>query len=260
MSIRHLSAIWEDPYFQSEDKSKLLVALAIADSARSEDGRAWPSIETLAAKARTSIRRTQEAIKELETDGKLTVEYRKGPMCVNVYVLLCKPDPATVAPPPRNEQQETPQPNAKDPATKRGRPRNEAAPGCTQTVRNRKEPSKEPLKNQHSLHSFDEFWKVYPKKIGKKAAARSWERLTPDEKAKAIESIPAHVSSDAWTRNNGRYIPNPQTFLNQGRWDDVLPEASLFPHGQTQPKRPTASDIDAAKTGFSGPGPKTRLL
>lgn len=110
MSIRHMSAVLEDPYYGQGDKSKLLVALILADCARTEDGKSWPSIETIARKSRTSIRGAQESVRELEKDGKIRVELNSGRGGTNCYFLLLTP--ATVAPPqplhPRNGAPEIP--------------------------------------------------------------------------------------------------------------------------------------------------------
>lgn len=124
MSIRHLSAIWEDGYYTQGDKAKLLVALAIADSARSEDGEAWPGIEYLARKARTSVRGVQEACRELEKDGRLKVQLNAGINGTNRYTVLLLVPPQPLHP-PRNEAPEIPP--------------EEAPADCTQTVRNRQE-------------------------------------------------------------------------------------------------------------------------
>jgi hypothetical protein len=86
MSIRHMTAVWDDSYYGGTDKSKLLIALAIADYA-GEDGSAWPSIETLAKKARTSVRHAQRAVRELEQDGRLSIVPQQGPNGVNLYYL-----------------------------------------------------------------------------------------------------------------------------------------------------------------------------
>ena len=75
--------------------------------------------------------------------------------------------------------------------------------------------------------TFDAFWKVYPNKTGKAYAKQCWTAL----RAKAtipcleiiIEAIEKAKKSTKWLDNNGKYIPNPATWLNQGRWDDVIP-------------------------------------
>lgn len=83
---------------------------------------------------------------------------------------------------------------------------------------------------------FAEFWKAYPKKVGKKAAEKSWQKLKPDAELfeRIMQAVTAAKSSDQWNRENGRFIPNPSTWINQGRWDDELPAAGRFqqqPHG-----------------------------
>ena len=89
---------------------------------------------------------------------------------------------------------------------------------------------------QHASHHsttladqrFETFWEAYPKKIGKTAALKAWRRVNPDAVlyARMIASIAVSKASDQWQRENGRYIPNPLTWLNQGRWEDVYPERS----------------------------------
>lgn len=72
---------------------------------------------------------------------------------------------------------------------------------------------------------FDEFWKFYPKKQGKGAAAKAWRKIKPDKAL--FEQIMAAVRDNIdrnqqWRRDNGQYIPNPSTWLNQQRWLDEL--------------------------------------
>lgn len=69
---------------------------------------------------------------------------------------------------------------------------------------------------------FDEFWKAYPKKVGKIAAQKAWKKIKMTEAlfGKIMLAISEAKKSEQWCRENGRYIPNPSTWLNQGRWDD----------------------------------------
>lgn len=69
---------------------------------------------------------------------------------------------------------------------------------------------------------FDRFWQAYPKKIGKAAAKRVWSRKRLNAKADLIvQHLEDRVRSDAqWLKNGGEFIPNPQTWLNRGGWDD----------------------------------------
>lgn len=84
-------------------------------------------------------------------------------------------------------------------------------------------PQKSPLGER-----FDRFWAIYPNKTGKQAALKTWSKLKPS--AELTESILAAVEYqktwDRWTKDGGRYIPNPATWLNQGRWEDEPPDST----------------------------------
>lgn len=84
---------------------------------------------------------------------------------------------------------------------------------------------------------FAEFWEEYPKKVGKKAAQTSWKRLKPDAELfeRIMEAVTTAKTSEQWNREGGRFIPNPATWLNQGRWDDVLTPAGTPEKQSTKP-------------------------
>lgn len=79
---------------------------------------------------------------------------------------------------------------------------------------------------------FEEFWKAYPKKVGKKAAESSWKKIKPDAELhdRIMTAIGRARVTEQWQREGGRYIPNPATWLNQGRWDDEYEEVTQ-PYG-----------------------------
>ncbi|MCD8224757.1 MAG: DUF6291 domain-containing protein [Clostridiales bacterium] len=83
---------------------------------------------------------------------------------------------------------------------------------------------------------FDQFWQLYPKKVGKKAAFNAWEKIKPDADLfnRIIQAVTAAKASDDWKKDGGRFIPNPLTWLNQGRWDDE-------PFTPVQPETPTVT-------------------
>ena len=68
---------------------------------------------------------------------------------------------------------------------------------------------------------FEAFWQAYPKKVGKKAALKAW-RCAKDrpELDALLAKIAQLKETDQWKKDGGQFIPNPATFLNQGRWDD----------------------------------------
>jgi uncharacterized protein YdaU (DUF1376 family) len=72
------------------------------------------------------------------------------------------------------------------------------------------------------LDRFTDFWQIYPKKTGKEAAKREFLRIKPSQELtdRMIEKIKELCQSDQWRREGGKFIPNPSTWLHQGRWDD----------------------------------------
>lgn len=68
--------------------------------------------------------------------------------------------------------------------------------------------------------SFEKFWSAYPKKEGKGAAYKSYQKIkAPRPTLKNIlDSIETHKKTEKW--KNKQFIPLPATFLNQRRWED----------------------------------------
>lgn len=72
--------------------------------------------------------------------------------------------------------------------------------------------------------AFEAFWIAYPKKVGKKDARRAFSKVPHAVWPRLVPAIEAQKKSRQWQRDGGQYIPNPATWLNQGRWDDEAPE------------------------------------
>lgn len=81
---------------------------------------------------------------------------------------------------------------------------------------------------------FEDFWKEYPKKVGKQDALKAWKKIHPS--AALVTTIMSTLGrakdTDQWRRDGGRYVPNPSTWLNQGRYDD---DPSTYPTGRASP-------------------------
>ena len=69
---------------------------------------------------------------------------------------------------------------------------------------------------------FAEFWNLYPRKVGKRVAQKSWDRLTAQEQSDVLEALPNHLKYWKLKNTESDYIPHPATWLNQGRWEDEL--------------------------------------
>lgn len=63
---------------------------------------------------------------------------------------------------------------------------------------------------------FDKFWFEYPKKVGKDAALKAWKKANPDI-FQVLDALQWQRESSQWRSG---YIPNPATYLNQGRFKD----------------------------------------
>lgn len=93
---------------------------------------------------------------------------------------------------------------------------------------------------------FDEFWSAYPKKVGKDAALKAWRRLkAPADTLPAIlAALDWQKKSEQWGKDGGQYIPNPATYLGQGRWQDE-------PQPQSQQWRTAPSREDGIRAAAS---------
>lgn len=67
--------------------------------------------------------------------------------------------------------------------------------------------------------SFATFWEAYPKKVGKGAAAQAFASVDVPVEI-LLEAIDRQKTQESWKQDDGRYIPNPSTWLNQRRWED----------------------------------------
>lgn len=77
-------------------------------------------------------------------------------------------------------------------------------------------------KNTPLEQRFETFWKAYPKKTGKGAAEKSFEKIRPTKElfAEMMAALEAVKTSEQWQKDSGQFIPNPATWLNQKRWED----------------------------------------
>jgi hypothetical protein len=63
---------------------------------------------------------------------------------------------------------------------------------------------------------FDEFWKLYPRRIAKNKAFLKWRRLKTDQRRAALD----HLNRQPFADVDLQFVPHPTTYLNQERWID----------------------------------------
>jgi ribosomal protein L37AE/L43A len=71
---------------------------------------------------------------------------------------------------------------------------------------------------------FEQFWKVYPKKVAKGDARKAWLQTTKIRPpfAKLIKAIYAARASKQWLKDGGEFIPHAGSWLRGERWDDEM--------------------------------------
>ena len=78
------------------------------------------------------------------------------------------------------------------------------------------------INKENYTKEFENFWKHYPKKVDKKKAKEKFIKLKPDEKLVEliIKQLERLKDTNDWKKENGKYIPNPSTWLHNKRWED----------------------------------------
>lgn len=70
---------------------------------------------------------------------------------------------------------------------------------------------------------FDKFWAIWPKhprKGGKSKCQQVWNKTYCESCAdQIVKHIAWMLTTDAWRKDAGAYIPAPLVYLNQQRWD-----------------------------------------
>ena len=106
---------------------------------------------------------------------------------------------------------------------------------------------------EHWSKAFDRWWSEYPKKVGKKPCRAIWKRIKPDADGLIYDVKQRIEMDDQWRRG---FIPNPQTYLNQERWQDEIiqakPSEYAKPDIQSQSFKTFDPDADVVV-----PGPHT---
>ncbi len=104
---------------------------------------------------------------------------------------------------------------------------------------------KKPKPSCPSAPGFDEFWTAYPKKQAKGAAKAAWAKAVklhdqngqPPLLTRCLVALASQTHSNDWTKEAGKYVPLPATWLNQERWTD-------------EPFTPETHDPDIETMGF----------
>lgn len=88
-----------------------------------------------------------------------------------------------------------------------------------------------------SVVGFDAFWEAYPRKVGKGAGRKAWEKLRPTKELtrQILQAVERDKCTEQWKRDGGQFIPYPATWLNQQRWEDMPFEEISAAMAETAP-------------------------
>jgi hypothetical protein len=183
-----------------------LVLLGIANHLG--DQGAWPSISTLARYANASERSVKRDIQELVELGELKVELQNAPTRTqyktNLYWLTIGSGVTDSA------SGVTDWVSRGDSAGKSG-----VTPVGTQNIiLTIKEPSMKQPDND-----FDNFWKLYPKKIAKADAIKAWNKATKKKTADELLKLTKAYAEGKLPED--KYIPYPASWLNKELYESV---------------------------------------
>lgn len=195
MSIRLMADVLEN---YEGDPTRKLIYLILANHAN-DQGICWPSIETVAEQANVSKRQAFRHIAALRKEARLQVKRRKEQ--TSIYRLLTSV----------NDMGDT----------------FESVMGVTQNRNSTKQVSTSSTSTTVCV-GFDEFWKAYPRKVGKGDARRAFEKA-----AKKVQLPVLLAALDLQKRgwDDPKFIPFPATWLNGERWEDEIKTESVLPEG-----------------------------
>jgi hypothetical protein len=192
-----------------------LVLLGIANHLG--DQGAWPAISTLARYANASERSVKRDIQELIDLGELRVELQNAPTKsqykTNLYWITIGSGVTDLA------SGVTDWVSRGDSSGKSG-----VTPVGTQNIiLTIKEPSKKQAEND-----FDNFWKLYPKKVAKADAIKAWNKATKTKTADELLKLTKAYAEGKLPED--KYIPYPASWLNKELYESVeVVEAKPLP-------------------------------
>lgn len=235
-----MQAVWQHA---KQSGGALVLLLAIADNAHDDGDSAYPSIGTLAKKARMTERNVNILLKQLTLAGEISIRHGEGPRGTNVYRVNLheEPTPENISPPKTFHPEKSDKggevgfrggvkPTSPKPSVNRQRepsPTVRAVPK-PRTLRADQEPG------------FERWYANYPNRQHRPDAEKAWRKLDPD--GDLFDTLMADVPE----RKRGRkwadgFVELPATYLNNRVWEDDIEPYRLA--------RPTQADHNSARRG-----------
>jgi len=212
---------------QTGNSLRNLILIILADHYAGRQGSCYPSHATIAKRCDCSARAVRTQIAILEKDGWISVERRSvdGMKTSSIYTLpLANTDRKQIP----NDRNIIPMGTEANSVGVR-----KLVPKGTE-LNAYKTPNETPIIKHPIKHtpippnSFDEFYQLYPRHIGRKNAEKAWSKLDPQEGLvnRIMMDIAERVERGHWLpEKKMQFIPHPSTYINGIRWEDaVIPD------------------------------------
>ena len=200
MSVEALNWAFKLPLKKPTQKA---VLIALANYANEHGGSCFPSVATIMRCTGLSERAVSPAIKWLEENGLIVANRKTGR--VTHYQLMLDAEPP-------QEMRETPAGDAGEPPQEvRETPAGAADyPSITTKVTD-------------TNQQFEDFWSLYPRKIGRRTAEKAFGRaLKRADFSEIMGGLTCQVKAWRQTGTDPKYIPHASTWLNRDGWLDEL--------------------------------------
>ena len=239
--MAYVKDLMRDPSGSLLTRTEKFVLFVLADSHNDDQHIAWPSLDRLAEQCLISKRGLITTLQQLATRGLLTIvkhATEQGWSLRNEYQFPQLARGEVAAPHPQDVGSEV----GAQLGVKFGAARGEVARLDDSSLilrdkqEKKEEKKEEKTKKEKSAPQgalvvswrvgFLQIWGRYPRKIGKGAAEKAYQKIHPGQELleTILQKIAAAERTAQWQKDGGEFIPHLATWLNQRRWEDDYPE------------------------------------
>jgi len=187
------------------------------------EGYAWPGKKSIARTCRLNEKTVERVLKSLVAKNVISEDRSQTHQGAGVFRKVNHPDCWLKSPhtetDPRAQNgvgvKEAPEPEV-----------NEAPHGVPNQAPQRVSIEGDPFEGNPVSESkddaFNAFWKAYPKKVNKGKAEAAWKKIKPEIIPAIMEAVEVHKKTEQWKKDDGAFIPNPMSWLDDRRWEDEI--------------------------------------
>lgn len=72
------------------------------------------------------------------------------------------------------------------------------------------------------MMTFDDFWKIYPRRVAKRAAQKAWDKEIKAGTDPSVIISGLRAQLPVFARKDEQFIPHASTWIHQGRFEDEV--------------------------------------